>query len=133
MTPAVPPQSEGLIEVTLGGHRYPNVELKWSHYVDDPENVVPALRLIVDGEYGPEPLAVATVNLPDVELADGCILVKDWAENEGMFESLIDAGVIEDSGDSVEVNRWGSFARQGRVLPPYDAGLRAAIDRGLAL
>ena len=51
-----------------------------------------ALRLLCkDGS----PMATATVNIPDVMLADGAVLIKDWGENEGMYEALANARVIE--------------------------------------
>lgn len=42
-----------------------------------------------------EPVATLTVNIPEVELAEGQIIVKDWSENEGAFSTLIHAGLIE--------------------------------------
>lgn len=59
-----------------------------------------ALRLI-DVEDG-SPVAVATVNLPDVELEADEVLIKTYSENAGMLETLIDAGVIEDTGKNVQ-------------------------------
>ena len=42
-----------------------------------------------------EPMAVATVNLPDEDIMDdGHVFIKDWSENEGMFDALIRSGVI---------------------------------------
>lgn len=55
-----------------------------------------ALQLI-DAEDG-SPIAKATVNLPDVPLADDEVAIKDYSENEGMKASLIEAGIIEDTG-----------------------------------
>lgn len=47
-----------------------------------------------------EPVAVASLYLPDVgaiqtEAGRPVIAVKDWSENEGMVQSLVDSGVIE--------------------------------------
>jgi len=39
--------------------------------------------------------SVPTAALAHVELADGCVLVKDYSENSGMPALLIRAGVIE--------------------------------------
>jgi hypothetical protein len=55
----------------------------------------PSLQL-VDAETG-EPVARATVNIPDVPIPDGTVLVKDWSENEGIRHALVDAGVIEET------------------------------------
>lgn len=40
------------------------------------------------------PVAVATVNLPELALAADEVLVKDYSENAGMLELLIAAGVV---------------------------------------
>jgi hypothetical protein len=39
-------------------------------------------------------VAVATINIPDVEVGMNEVLIKDWLENEGMVEALQRAGVI---------------------------------------
>jgi len=44
-----------------------------------------------------ERIATATVNVVDLErLADDEVLIKDYSENEGMFNALKDAGIISD-------------------------------------
>ena len=52
-----------------------------------------ALQLVdaVDGS----PIARATVNLPEVEMAPDEVAIKSYGENEGLLEALTDAGVIE--------------------------------------
>ena len=50
----------------------------------------PAIQLF--GGQGPE--AMATCNLPDTKVPDGHVLIKDWSENKGIMEDLIDNGVI---------------------------------------
>jgi len=40
------------------------------------------------------PYAIATVNLPDVLLEDNEILVKDYAENEGMLDFLTANNIV---------------------------------------
>jgi len=40
------------------------------------------------------PVAVASVNIPDVSLEDNEILIKGWSENEGMADILMKAKVI---------------------------------------
>ena len=44
---------------------------------------------LIDGE---GPVATATVNLPDATLGKNEILVKDWAENRGLLQALVEAG-----------------------------------------
>lgn len=60
-----------------------------------------ALQLWMEGDFGPEPYGKVTVNLPDVHLNEGEILVKDWAENEPLAAALLDAGWITPTGREV--------------------------------
>jgi Rieske Fe-S protein len=55
-----------------------------------------ALQLI--DSYDGSPVAMATVNIHYIELAPGEVIVKDWSENEGMLEALVNAGIVEDTG-----------------------------------
>lgn len=49
---------------------------------------------LVDMEDG-SPVATATINMPDVELEDGEVVIKDYSENSGMFDALFEGGVVE--------------------------------------
>lgn len=40
------------------------------------------------------PVAVATVNLPELALAPDEVLIKDYSENAGMLDLLVAAGVV---------------------------------------
>lgn len=51
-----------------------------------------ALKLIDDQEG--ECIAVCTVNLPEVPLHPGEIILKDYSENEGMLHSLFSQGIV---------------------------------------
>ena len=66
--------------------------LQWARY----GNGRAALRL-VDAETG-EPLATASVNVPDEALADDEMCVKDYAENAGLLDDLVRAGIVEATG-----------------------------------
>ncbi len=54
-----------------------------------------AIRLL-DSDDG-SLVAVATVNVPDVELGDDEVLIKNYSENEGVLDSLVDAGLIDEA------------------------------------
>lgn len=41
-----------------------------------------------------EPIATATVNLPEVPLKEDQVIIKDYSENQGMYDCLRDAGII---------------------------------------
>jgi hypothetical protein len=49
---------------------------------------------LVDAEDG-LPVAKASVNVPDANLAPDEIAIKDYFENEGMLDALLEAGVVE--------------------------------------
>ena len=42
----------------------------------------------------PEPIGRATVNLPMETLEDGCVFIKDYAENSGMLLALRQARIV---------------------------------------
>lgn len=41
-----------------------------------------------------EPIATATVNVPEIELSENELIVKSYSENEGMVNALQEAGLI---------------------------------------
>jgi hypothetical protein len=56
------------------------------------QNGRPALQLM-DAATG-EPIAKATVNLPDEYLPPNEVFIKNYGENEGILQSLIDAKIV---------------------------------------
>ena len=42
-----------------------------------------------------EPIATLTVNMPEIELTEGQVIIKDWSENEGAMVTLRRAGLID--------------------------------------
>lgn len=42
-----------------------------------------------------EPIAKITVDVSEIPRIPGYIHVKDWDENEGMFQALMDAGIVQ--------------------------------------
>lgn len=53
-----------------------------------------ALQLITHDDGFPEPVATATVNVPDCDLADDEVIIKDYSENRGILDILIGAGIV---------------------------------------
>ena len=49
------------------------------------------LNDIIDGC----PIATATINMPEIELAPDEVIIKDYSDNTGMTEVLVQGGVIE--------------------------------------
>lgn len=42
-----------------------------------------------------EPIATATVNIPEILLGKNEVIIKDYSENEGMFLALFNAGIVK--------------------------------------
>ena len=59
--------------------------------------VMMRLYCVDDGE----PLATCTVNIPEYPLEEGEVIIKDYSENEGMFNVLEDAGIVKRTGKMV--------------------------------
>lgn len=55
-----------------------------------------ALQLI-DKESG-LPVCIATVNVPETELQDDEVIIKDYSENQGVLKVLEDAGIVKMTG-----------------------------------
>lgn len=59
-----------------------------------------ALQLI-DAENG-EPIAMATVNLPQIEdIEPNTVFIKDYSENDGMLKTLVDNKIVKYKGIKV--------------------------------
>lgn len=59
-----------------------------------------AIRL-VDADNG-EPIATATVNIPEIPLPKNEVIIKDYSENEGILDALINAGIVELTGRRIK-------------------------------
>jgi hypothetical protein len=86
------------IEVTLDGTKYTNVGVEIHGYQDPGAGLALVLTTMEDGY--PERLATASVNLSAYQLRpdEACLFIKDYAENEGMLDSLVAAGVVAPTG-----------------------------------
>lgn len=73
-----------------------NCILKWGEY----GNGRAALQLM-DADVG-DLVMTATVNLPEEDLEDNEVFIKDYSENDGILEVLVNAGIIEDTGRRVQ-------------------------------
>ena len=59
------------------------------------ENGRTAIRLTQDGM----PYAMATINDPDIWLEKGQVLIKNYSENEGIVDALVEARIVEKEED----------------------------------
>ena len=64
------------------------------------QNSQPAI-LLVDQKTG-KAIATATVCLPEIDLAPGRTLIKDYSENEGILDLLTEAGIVRETGNIFE-------------------------------
>ena len=66
-----------------------NCYLKFGQYA----NGRTAIQLFDTADH--EPVCTATVNVPEVELPEGYVFIKNYSENEGILETLVAAGIID--------------------------------------
>lgn len=112
--PVVPP----LKSLRINGHDWKFVTFSSGVY----SNGELAIQLQTNDQGYAEPLTTATVNLEEYGYhpAEGAIFIKTWGGNEGLFESLEQAGVIEGTGRQLSVGAHGATVFEARLLPPYD-------------
>lgn len=53
-----------------------------------------ALKLMDSHDFYGAPIAVATVNVIDDDTQPDEVVIKDYSENEGMYQALLDADII---------------------------------------
>lgn len=70
------------------------------------------LRLVEDGL----PVATATVNTA-IDVGLDQIIVKEYGENEGLIEALIEAGVIEPAFEAQYIGRFDACCARCRLTP----------------
>jgi hypothetical protein len=75
--------------------------------VDDSEtyqNGATVVRLIEDNTF--EYVATATVNVIEGLIKDNEVVIKDYSENTGMLNALIDAGVVSQPLRYIPLSQW---------------------------
>ncbi len=77
------------------------------------ENGRTAIRALT--EQG-EPSFVATVNIPQATPGEGCVFLKGWAENEGIPQALVKAGLVELTGRKIATGMCA--ADEAKILVP---------------
>jgi hypothetical protein len=60
--------------------------------------------ILIKGAEDDTPVATATVNIEDSSLAMRVVAIKNWSENEGVLETLMNADII-DPMMAVQMNR----------------------------
>lgn len=67
-----------------------------------------------------EPVTTVTVNLPGTRPDPGCILVKDYSENEGLLAELVTAGLLEPTGRFFPSGQFVSVP-EARIVGPVES------------
>ena len=74
------------MNIKLNHGTYDNCSIEMVKY----SNNRPAIVLYHEGEV----LLKATVNMPDIDIPEGYVCIKDWSENEGILVALIEHNII---------------------------------------
>jgi hypothetical protein len=53
-----------------------------------------------------QPIAIASVNLPDEPMEADEIAIKDYSENEGMLDCLVEAKIVSHALRFVRISQW---------------------------
>lgn len=72
--------------------------------------------ILLKDENDGEPVATATVNLPDNFLQEGYVHIKEWSENSGITADLEKAGIVKSTGLRIPVGPYGSYAILCKLL-----------------
>jgi len=70
-----------------------NCRIRFSQYTNNNRTAI-MLEIADTGE----PMATATVNIPEYRLGPGEVIIKDYSENEGMLNALVEAKIVADTG-----------------------------------
>ncbi|MDM4770878.1 hypothetical protein [Solimonas sp. SE-A11] len=64
-----------------------------------------------------EPIATATVNVDRIALEADEVLIKDYAENEGMSDALVAAGLVQPLLKVIHIGGFQAQCAIGRLTP----------------
>lgn len=67
----------------------------------------------------------ATVNIPEIPLPDDLVLIKDYSENAGVLDALVEAGIVRPTG----VRVGSGFVEVPVCQLLVDEGLPAKAER----
>lgn len=90
--------------ITLSGHKYTCFLDKLTYntkYANSKKNIV-ALQLIDCTDQ--IPISTATINVPNEPLEEGEVIIKNYSENEGMYNELVRVGIISTFVRMVKLN-----------------------------
>jgi len=50
------------------------------------------------------PVATATVHVPGVKLENNEVIIKDYSENEGIYNALLEYNIIKETSKSIQIS-----------------------------
>jgi len=93
--------------------------LVWSMY-----KINGRTKLLMFGERNEnvELIIEISVNIVELQPMKCCFFVKDWSENEGVFDALVEQGVVEDTGRRLSMETKDVFGasvvvKEARIIP----------------
>ncbi len=69
----------------------------WTPLIRKYANKRLAIVYVSYGEHGQEDECVATINLPDIKLDVDEVIIKNYSENDGIYQLMVNAGHISES------------------------------------
>lgn len=52
------------------------------------------------------PVATVTVNVPNIKLMGNEVVIKDYSENEGIYDALIEQNIIKATNKSIKISQF---------------------------
>ena len=59
---------------------------------------------LIDADDG-TPVATASVNVPELDLEPNEVVIKDYSENEGVYEALLQAGIVVKTKKAIQLSQ----------------------------
>jgi len=63
-----------------------------------------AIELTCNDEGYEERWTVATINIPEIKLGENQVIIKNYSENEGVLDALIEAGIVSKPINFVQIS-----------------------------
>jgi hypothetical protein len=79
--------------------KFKNWDCKVNFFAYSNKRTAIELSDIDDGQ----PIAIATINVPEIELEKDEVIIKNYSENEGILDCLIDNHILIKTGKKIEI------------------------------
>lgn len=78
-----------------------NCKVTFGKYRNNNNSKIDRIAIMLIDAETKEPIADATSNLPTFPLKPYEVLIKNYSENEGILQALIDGGILKDTGITI--------------------------------